>query len=109
MGTATLPLALKHMDTKYFLFTVITAFIMNLCTEANAEVAHYAFDLDRVAKKVSTEIAYNDTPDSEEDTREIKVVFRDAIKTRWHSKVKSGLTMDHLGGISTNGGIEFAF
>ncbi|MNS92454.1 hypothetical protein D3C72_1265930 [compost metagenome] len=109
MGIATLPLALKHMETKYFLFTVITAFIMNLCTEANAEVAHYAFDLDRVVKKVSTEVAYNDIPDSEEDTREVKVVFRDAIKSRWPSKLRSGLTMDHLGGMSTNGSIEFAF
>ena len=97
------------MGTKYFLFTIIKDFILNLCTEAFAETAHYTVDFDRVAPKLATEVAYNDDRINDEDTREVKVIYKGAMNSRFPGTVKSGLLMDRTGRVMTTGGIEFAF
>ena len=97
------------MGTKYFFFTIITAFIMNLCTEAFADTAHYTVDLDRVAQRMATEVSYNDDRVNDEDTREVKVIYKNARNSRFPGTFKSGVSIDRFGGVSTTGGVQFAF
>jgi hypothetical protein len=97
------------MEKQLLVLAIIWGILFGLNSLADAETATFAVDFENVgAKRLSTEMSVNQTTDPSDETREVKIVFRNPIK-KIPCKLKSGLMTDRLGITTANSKFEWSF